>query len=179
MLKAFCFDEQDLSAFSSPEELASLGLDRIKSALMALGLKCGGTLEERSNRLFGTKGKKLSELDPNIFAKTKGGGSKGEKSAKESEKHKEIASMESQVKKNYLPWLQAMHNMKSSFNPPPPPHPLPIFPRNVFNACFNSDYAIEMELMKSAFTTLSKVHLIYYVNIGVTYVNVVTTMVEM
>lgn len=32
----------DLSAFSSWEELASLGLDRLKSALMALGLKCGG-----------------------------------------------------------------------------------------------------------------------------------------
>lgn len=32
----------DLSAFSSPEELMSLGLDRLKSALMALGLKCGG-----------------------------------------------------------------------------------------------------------------------------------------
>merc|ERR1712008_37627 len=37
----------DLSAFSSSEEIASLGLDRLKSALMALGLKCGGTLEER------------------------------------------------------------------------------------------------------------------------------------
>lgn len=87
----------DLSAFSSPEELASLGLDRIKSALMALGLKCGGTLEERSNRLFSTKGKKLSELDPSLFAKTKSGGSKGEKSAKETEKQKETASMEAQV----------------------------------------------------------------------------------
>ena len=47
----------DLSAFSSPEvgvacvcchgdvslqELMSLGLDRLKSGLMALGLKCGG-----------------------------------------------------------------------------------------------------------------------------------------
>jgi len=32
----------DLSAFSSAEELASLGLDRLKSALMALNLKCGG-----------------------------------------------------------------------------------------------------------------------------------------
>lgn len=40
----------DLSAFSSWEELASLGLDRLKSALMALGLKCGGTLEERAQR---------------------------------------------------------------------------------------------------------------------------------
>ena len=74
-------------------------MDRIKSALKALGLKCGGTLEERTNRLFGTKGKKLSELDPSLFAKTKGGASKGEKSAKETEKHKEIASMESQVTK--------------------------------------------------------------------------------
>ena len=36
----------DLSAFSSWEELASLGLERLKSALLALGLKCGGTLEE-------------------------------------------------------------------------------------------------------------------------------------
>ena len=35
----------DLSAFSSPEELSTLGLDRLKSALIALGLKCGGTLE--------------------------------------------------------------------------------------------------------------------------------------
>ena len=35
----------DLSAFSSPEELGTLGLDRLKSALMALGLKCGGTLQ--------------------------------------------------------------------------------------------------------------------------------------
>lgn len=32
----------DLSAFSSWQELASLGLDRLKSALLALGLKCGG-----------------------------------------------------------------------------------------------------------------------------------------
>ena len=40
----------DLSAFYGAEELASLGLDRLKSALMALGLKCGGTLEERAVR---------------------------------------------------------------------------------------------------------------------------------
>lgn len=32
----------DLSAFNSAEELASLGLDRLKSALVAQGLKCGG-----------------------------------------------------------------------------------------------------------------------------------------
>ncbi|KAH0631052.1 hypothetical protein JD844_005133 [Phrynosoma platyrhinos] len=59
----------DLSAFSSWEELASLGLDRLKSALLALGLKCGGTLEERAQRLFSTKGKSLEALDPSLFAK--------------------------------------------------------------------------------------------------------------
>jgi len=87
----------DLSAFSSPEELASLGLDRLKSALMALGLKCGGTLEERANRLFSTKGKSLNDLDPALFAKSKGKASTAHRSAKELEKHREIAAMEAQV----------------------------------------------------------------------------------
>ncbi|CAD7678041.1 unnamed protein product [Nyctereutes procyonoides] len=56
----------DLSAFSSWEELASLGLERLKSALLALGLKCGGTLEERAQRLFSTKGKSLESLDTSL-----------------------------------------------------------------------------------------------------------------
>ena len=51
------------------KELASLGLDRLKSALMALNLKCGGTLQERAIRLFQTKGKRLQDLDPSLFAK--------------------------------------------------------------------------------------------------------------
>jgi len=83
----------DLSAFSCPEELASLGLDRLKSALMALGLKCGGTLDERAVRLFSTKGKRLNDLNPTLFAKTKPG--KGGR--KDTEKLKEVASMEAQV----------------------------------------------------------------------------------
>ncbi|XP_035223420.1 splicing factor 3A subunit 3-like, partial [Stegodyphus dumicola] len=84
----------DLSAFSSWEELASLGLDRLKSALMALGLKCGGTLEERAQRLFETKGKKLSELDPTVFAKSKPGKAGRHKDI---EKQKEIAILEAQL----------------------------------------------------------------------------------
>ena len=84
----------ELSAYSSWEELASLGLDRLKSALMALGLKCGGfvikliinwrykcfifsTLEERAIRLFQTKGKRLQDLDPSLFAKPQLTGKKG------------------------------------------------------------------------------------------------------
>ncbi|XP_055389692.1 splicing factor 3A subunit 3 [Condylostylus longicornis] len=83
----------DLSAFSSWEELASLGLDRLKSALMALGLKCGGTLEERAQRLFSTKGKK--SLDPSLMAKKTGGKS----NTRELNRQKEIASMEAKLYK--------------------------------------------------------------------------------
>ena len=43
----------DLSAFSSPDELSTLGLDRLKSALIALGLKCGGTLQVSSGDTAG------------------------------------------------------------------------------------------------------------------------------
>lgn len=82
----------DLSAFSSPEELMSLGLDRLKSALMALGLKCGGTLEERARRLFATKGKSLQELDQSMFAK-----SKASKDKDDAERQKEVAFLEAQV----------------------------------------------------------------------------------
>ncbi|KAJ8961028.1 hypothetical protein NQ314_006010 [Rhamnusium bicolor] len=82
----------DLSAFSSWEELASLGLDRLKSALMALGLKCGGTLEERAQRLFSTKGK--GSLDPSLMTKNNKG-----KASKEREllRQRELATLEAQI----------------------------------------------------------------------------------
>lgn len=86
----------DLSAFSSWEELASLGLDRLKSALVALGLKCGGTLEERAQRLFQTKGRNLDELDPSFFTKSKPGKATS-KSSRDSEKQKEVAQLEARV----------------------------------------------------------------------------------
>lgn len=34
----------DLSSFESAADLEPLGLDRLKSALIALGLKCGGSV---------------------------------------------------------------------------------------------------------------------------------------
>ena len=83
----------DLSAFSTWEELATLGLDRLKSALMALGLKCGGTLEDRAKRLFGTKGLQ------SLFAKGQGKNKGPSEQDKETEKHKKIALLEAQVYK--------------------------------------------------------------------------------
>lgn len=81
----------DLSAFSSPEELASLGLDRLKSALMALGIKCGGTLEERAQRLFSTKGQR--HIDPSLMAKQ----NKSRQSARDAARNHEIAALEAQL----------------------------------------------------------------------------------
>lgn len=85
----------DLSGFSSAEELASLGLDRLKAALTALGMKCGGTLEERAARLFSTKGKDLGQIDPGLFAKKKS--SSAGKGFSGLEKLREVAALEAQV----------------------------------------------------------------------------------
>ncbi|XP_078673877.1 splicing regulator SDE2-like [Branchiostoma floridae x Branchiostoma belcheri] len=67
----------DLSEYSSAGELESLGLDRLKGGLMALGLKCGGTLQERASRLFSVKGMERHQYDPALLAKpSKGKGKK-------------------------------------------------------------------------------------------------------
>lgn len=58
---------------SASDMLAACGPDTIKHALAQMGLKCGGTPEARAERLWSTKGKALSELDPRMFAKKKSG----------------------------------------------------------------------------------------------------------
>ena len=69
-------------------------ISRLKSALIALGLKCGGTLQERAERLFMTKGKKLTDLSPALFAKTKPGSKDGKRAP---EKMKEVAKIEANI----------------------------------------------------------------------------------
>ena len=60
----------DLSAFKSLKDMEkALDVDAIKSALGSLGLKAGGTPEQRAERLWSVKGKKLSEIDRKLFAK--------------------------------------------------------------------------------------------------------------
>ena len=46
----------DLDKISCPQQLAKdLSADTIKDELRSLGLKCGGTISERANRLWATK----------------------------------------------------------------------------------------------------------------------------
>uniref|UniRef100_A0A8I5YKU0 Replication stress response regulator SDE2 n=1 Tax=Pongo abelii TaxID=9601 RepID=A0A8I5YKU0_PONAB len=59
----------DLLAFTSVAELELLGLEKLKCELMALGLKCGGTLQERAARLFSVRGLAKEQIDPALFAK--------------------------------------------------------------------------------------------------------------
>jgi splicing factor 3A subunit 3 len=67
-----------LDNVDSAEECQALGMDKLKTELTKLGLKCGGTLEQRAQRLFSIKGKTASEVDQSIFAGT-GKGKKGKK----------------------------------------------------------------------------------------------------
>eukprot|EP00985_Skeletonema_marinoi_P005475 scaffold2375_cov114-Skeletonema_marinoi.AAC.3 len=49
-------DTFDLNNCSSVQELLKLGSDRLKSILLSMGIKCGGTPEQRADRLFSLKG---------------------------------------------------------------------------------------------------------------------------
>ena len=49
----------------------SIGGDVLKYTLQSMGLKCGGTVTERAERLFSTKGKSKGEIDRSLFAKNR------------------------------------------------------------------------------------------------------------
>eukprot|EP00892_Ulva_mutabilis_P000046 jgi/Ulvmu1/10041/UM059_0091.1 len=59
----------DVEAFDSPHELLELGADKLKSALSARHMKCGGTPQQRAERLFQCRGRQLQELPANLFTK--------------------------------------------------------------------------------------------------------------
>eukprot|EP00808_Paulinella_micropora_P031249 g39193.t1 len=69
--EASAFERVDFDHLSSVKDLTRLGLDVLKQELTLLGLKCGGTLEERAERLWLVKVAKgdLNQLDPKHFAK--------------------------------------------------------------------------------------------------------------
>lgn len=48
-------------------------MDRLKEALEAIGLKCGGTLEQRADRLFSVKGKAPEQIDQKLKVGVPGG----------------------------------------------------------------------------------------------------------
>ncbi|KAJ8536874.1 hypothetical protein K7X08_035275 [Anisodus acutangulus] len=59
----------DLDYYSTAEELMVVGPEKLKEALRALGLKTGGTIQQRAERLFLTKNTPLEKLDRKHFAK--------------------------------------------------------------------------------------------------------------
>lgn len=59
----------DFKAFDSVESLMSLGLDKLKNHLVSLGVKCGGTLQERAARLFSLKGVDRSNIPKKLLVK--------------------------------------------------------------------------------------------------------------
>lgn len=64
-------EKLDLAQFESIAALESLGLDRLKAALMAEGLKCGGTLTERAERLLSVKGASPEDYPADLRAGSK------------------------------------------------------------------------------------------------------------
>lgn len=60
-----------LGMFGSVAELEALGMERLQSALIALCLKCGGTLKDRAERLWSVRGKKPEDFPKKLLQKPK------------------------------------------------------------------------------------------------------------
>jgi hypothetical protein len=58
--------ELDLAAAASADSLKELGLERLKLELQRRGLKCGGTLEQRAERLFSIRHAREGEIDESL-----------------------------------------------------------------------------------------------------------------
>lgn len=91
----------DLDYYSTVEELMAVGPEKLKEALAALGLKTGGTVQQRADRLFLTKHIPLEKLDRKHFAKSLRGPEHngGGMVVQTWEEAKEIALMETKMKK--------------------------------------------------------------------------------
>lgn len=83
-----------LGMFNSAEELEALGLDRLKEGLEALGLKCGGTLKDRAQRLWSVRGKKPAEIPEKLKKKVKDGSVNGGAPSSGEVKRRETAFLE-------------------------------------------------------------------------------------
>jgi hypothetical protein len=59
----------DLNKCSSVDEVKALGSERLKDIMLSMGVKCGGTLEERANRLFSLKGLRRNEYPTKVRGK--------------------------------------------------------------------------------------------------------------
>lgn len=59
----------DLNLYDSADALAQLGLEVLKAALVARGMKCGGSLKERAERLYSVKALQPDQIPSNLLAK--------------------------------------------------------------------------------------------------------------
>lgn len=91
----------DLDFYSTVEELMDVGPDKLKEALAALGLKVGGTVRQRAERLFLTKHTPIEKLDKKHFARAPQGSEQNVvgPARQGGENAKDIALMEAKIKK--------------------------------------------------------------------------------
>ena len=71
----------DMKSYENVKQLEKLGADVLKAALTALGLKCGGTLTQRAERLLAVKRSGPDNIDPSFLAgaKSREGGDRKER----------------------------------------------------------------------------------------------------
>lgn len=89
--------------------VSCVGTDKLKVALSALGLKSGGTPQQRAERLWLTKHMPLEKLDRKHFAKSSAAGKTPEEAQKLQNAAREVALLEAKVRSCAFPLLTGGH----------------------------------------------------------------------
>ena len=63
------YADVDLEEYEAAQQLEALGLNHLKEELQRRGLKCGGTLTQRAQRLWAVKGLDASQIPAGLLAK--------------------------------------------------------------------------------------------------------------
>ncbi|KAK8795666.1 hypothetical protein WA158_000323 [Blastocystis sp. Blastoise] len=90
-------NKRDLSIYKSVEEIEQLGLEECKNILTELGLKCGGTIKQRAERIFSVKDLKVTDIPLELFA-----GSKKNKKKTETKEEKSFESLKPLAEQEFL-----------------------------------------------------------------------------
>ena len=94
-----------LGMFNSAQELEALGLDRLKEGLEALNLKCGGTLQDRAQRLWSVRGKKPADIPEKLKKKVKESTSNSSGVSSGEAKRKVLATLQWMLCRRYVRFL--------------------------------------------------------------------------
>jgi splicing factor 3A subunit 3 len=95
-----------LGLFNDSSELEALGGDRLKEVLESMGLKCGGSVKDRAERLWSIRGKKPEDIPQKLRAKQSSTAAKHSTNGVESGENGSSSSSSHDDPRKHTAWVE-------------------------------------------------------------------------